>query len=436
MKNSTLMILFMLSVSSQLFAQTVRLRTDIDLVVSGKTSAGTNTIAINSVEPSGDATADTAPVTIYIPIENSIADTSLYYFNARSGSPTSLFNTAVPTDVVNIPLRVITPSSDMFLYVAVKDTTDSNKFKVIKRFSGTALAQNQTLDIAFPLAPSNICTLIANDCTFLANGSTSPTEKSFMLYFFLSSASGYNSSDEVDISQAPLNNGIYFNVFMSNRVYSDDALRITINSSRPGDRRIIINYSSTATLSSNYAKAVKIFKHTSDPGPSNMPIGDLGYSGVLLAEDFSYAQNGDLTVTGLTNSEEAILSVVFLDKFNFVTTLSQEIKATPLEIQELLKKNSCFLLTAGFGEDHYVIDYFRNFRDQVLANTYIGRSFIHVYYELAPKYALMIYTHEGMRATIRGLAYTLYFIFNFYYIFVSLFIGLFAYKVYRQRSKV
>lgn len=436
MKNITFLILLIFCISTQLFAENVRLRTDIDLVISGKTSTGANTILINSVAPSGDATAETAPAALYIPIENLNTDTHLYYFNASSGSPTSLFNTSVSTDVVNIPLRVITPGSDMFLYAAVKDKADSNKFKIIKQYSGGALAQNQTLDIAFPLSPFNICALLVTDCTYLAETSNSPTEKDFIVYFFLSAVSGYGPTDEVDVSKAPLNNGIYFNVFMSNRIYKDETLRITINSSKPGDKRIILDYTSTATLSSNYAKAVKVFKHNSDPSASNMPIGFNGYSGALLAQDFPYAQNGNLTVTGLSNSQEAILSVVFLDKFNFVTTVSQEVKQTPLEIQELLKKNSCFLLTAGFGEDHYVIDYFRNFRDQILASTYIGRSFIHFYYDVAPKYALIIYQHEGIRALIRGFAYTLYFIFNFYYIFVGLFVGIFAYSVIQKRSKV
>ena len=430
------MFLFMLSMSTQLFAESVRLRTDIDLVISGTTSLGANTIALNVAASSGDATADSAPVSLYIPIENTNTQTYLYYFNATAGFPTSLFNTAVPSDVASIPLRVVTTNVDMYLYAAVKDTTDLNKFKVIKQYSVSPLTQNQTVDVAFALAPLNICTILINECTYLAENSTSQTEKSFLVYFFLSSATNYGVNQVVNISEDPLNNGIYFNVYMSNRIYNDDDLRITINSAKPGDKRIIINYSSSATLSSDYAKAVKVYKHSTDPSASNMPIGFTGYSGSLLDQDFDYAQNSEITVTGLNNSEESILSIVFLDKFNFVTTLSQEIKATPLEIQELLKKNACFLLTAGFGEDHYIIDYFRNFRDHVLASSYLGRSFIHVYYELAPKYALMIYQHEGIRALVRGFAYTLYFIFNFYYIFVATFIGIFAYFFYGKRSKI
>lgn len=434
MKNTTLLILFMLCVSSQLFAQSVRLRTDIDLSVSGTTSGGNN-IVLNVEGPSGDATAEAAPATIYVPIENTVSQTHLYYVNASSGSPTTLFNTGVATDFINIPLRIITISADYYLYAAIKDTTDSNKYKIIKQYSVSPMNQGETFDVVFPFAPLNICAAIASECTNLVANSNSPTEKSFTVYFFLSTAASYGVNEEVDIATAPLNNGIYFQISMSNRVYSDADLRITINSGRAGDKRVILNYKSTGTLASAYAKSVKVFTHSSDPVVTNEPIGTVGYTGVLRTQDFPYAQSGEITVNELTNSSEATLSIVFLDKFNFVTTLSKEIKATPLEIQELLRKNSCFLLTAGFGEDHYIIDYFRQLRDNVLANSYLGRSFIHAYYELAPKYALMIYQHEGLRAFVRLVGYGLYFLFSFYYIFLGLLIGGSGYFIYSKTRK-
>jgi len=436
MKNITFLILLVLCASTQVLAQSVRLRTDIDLAVSGTTSSGANSISLNVVKPSGEATAETGPAIVYVPIENSVTDSHLYYFNAKAGVPTSLFNTGVTSDVVNVPLRIITLNSDLYLYAAVKDTTDSNKFKVIKQYSTSPMTQGQTYDVAFPLAPANICATLVSDCTYLAANSNSPTEKSFIVYFFLSSASSYGVNQEVTIASAPLNNGIYFNFYMSNRVYPDSSLRITINSVRAGDKRAILSYTGSGTLSTDYAKAVKVFKHSALPTATNSPIGDSGYTGALLAEDFVYLQNSEVTVSGLTNSEEAILSVVFLDKFNFVTTLSKEVSATPLEIQELLKKNACFLLTAGFGEDHYIIDYFRHFRDTILSKSYLGRAFISVYYETAPKYALMIYHNETIRAVIRGFAYALYFIMNFYIVVLLGFVGAGAFIVYRKRNKL
>jgi hypothetical protein len=112
----------------------------------------------------------------------------------------------------------------------------------------------------------------------------------------------------------------------------------------------------------------------------------------------------------LQNGVEATVSVASIDKFGFSTTLSNSLPGTPLEIEPLLKKTACFLLTAGFGEEHYVITYFRNIRDQVLAENWLGRKFIGFYYSTAPKYALIIYKCETLRLIIRGSAYCLYFI--------------------------
>ena len=194
----------MLCMSSQLFAQSVRLRTDVDLTVSGTTSSGVNNILINVEEPSGDATADTAPASLYIPIENTVSKTRLYYVNSKSGSPTTLFNTGVSTDVVNIPLRIVTTNSNYYLYAAVKDQFDS-KYKVIKQYSVTAMNQGQTFDVNFPVAPLDICTVSVIECTNLTANSNSSAEKNFMVYFFLSLESSYGVNEEVNISETPLN---------------------------------------------------------------------------------------------------------------------------------------------------------------------------------------------------------------------------------------
>ena len=143
-----------------------------------------------------------------------------------------------------------------------------------------------------------------------------------------------------------------------------------------------------------------------------------------------------MTVNNLTNSDTYNVSILFEDKYKFGTVLSNDMIGQPKEIEELLKKNACFLLTAGFGEDHFVINYFRNFRDTILSQSYLGRAFIHTYYELAPKYALMIYHNEAIRAVIRGAGYTLYFIFNFYYIILAVAVAVTGAFVFRKHSKL
>ncbi|MBC7427386.1 MAG: hypothetical protein H7336_02165 [Bacteriovorax sp.] len=424
----TLLLSSLLIWSFQIMAtQSVRLRTDTTLVVSG--TVAPSTIPMNVDAPSGDGTSETAPGKLYFPIENTTGaiNSHLYFINPVA----SVFNVTDASHLASIPLRINANAGATYLWAAVKDTTNSNLYKPIKSF-GVVSASAQS-DVLFNFAPADICTAIPSECSVLLPTSTSETEKIFTVYFFLSTQSTYGATDT--INPATLNTGIYFQMFMSNRVYSDADLRITINKIRVGDKRLVLEYSASATLSTSTAKSVKVFRHNGAPAAVNMPVASYLGSGSFLSTDYSYKQTSEIEVADLQNAISYTLSVAFVDKYNFATTLSAAVTETPLEIQELLKKNQCYLLTAGFGEDHYVITYFRHFRDTVLENSYLGRKFVHFYYSTAPKYAVIIYKHEFIRATIRGAAYVLYFVFNYIYIVAFVFIGVIGVIIYRNRSR-
>lgn len=432
-----ILLAFLLTWVAQINAtETVRVRTDVDFVITGTT---TSTLSIYSEKASGDGTAETAPFKFYVPMQNDgSANAGVANNRYHISTPTTVFNASTTTHVANIPLRISTPGGvDRYLYAAVKDTTDSNRFKPIKMYGTGPVGQGLTnSDITFAFSPADICNKLPSDqCRDLLVSSTSETDKSFIVYFFLSPDASYGPSDSID--PAALNNGIYFQVYMSNRVYSDSDLRISITETKNGDKRVILVYSASSTVSSSTAKSVRVYLHDGAPSAQNEPLAS--YSGSILTEEYPYQQNSEVTVSGLTNGTSPRLSLFFLDKYYFGTTLSADVVGSPKEIQELLKEQSCFLLTAGFGEEHYVIQYFRNFRDNVLAKNVLGRMFISTYYELAPKYALMIYEHEMIRSLIRGCAYTLYFLFNhlsmILIILIAGFIGTFLFKK-REKIKI
>lgn len=434
MRKYTFLALLLTWTTTLFSAETVRLRTDIDLTVTGLTSASLN---LTAEGPSGDATSVDAPAKLYLPIQNdgsanSGSASNLYYISAIS----SVFDVSNTAHVAYIPLRINTPGGvDRYLYVAVKDTTATpNVYRPIKMYGTGALAQGLTnSDITFSFSPADICSKLPTECTTLVSNSTSKTEKSFIVYFFLSSQSSYGAGDTIDVTS--LSNGIYFQVFVSNRVYNDSDLRITISNLRSGDKRVIFDYTASATITSATAKSVRVYLHDGAPGVQNSPLAS--YSGSVLSQEFPYVQNSELTVTNLTNGDSPRLSVFFLDKYNFATTLSGDVVGSPKEIEELLKKEGCFLLTAGFGEEHYVIEYFRHFRDDVLSKNVLGQMFISTYYELAPKYALSIYKNETIRFAIRGAAYILYFLFNYIYSILIISFSIFLlFYLFKNREKI
>jgi hypothetical protein len=410
-----ILLSFLMLSSVQLLAgvaTTVRLNPNNAFAVYGTTNT---TFQLGSSAASGDATSDSAPAKIYVPMDG--PSTPINYF--IEPSVTSLF-TATNSATINFPLYLNATSTDFYLYVAIKDPT--NVYKLAKQFSVTPFNGTTDSDQIFPVSPIDFCTQTA-DCTDFAT--VSGTEKTHLAYFFFSTSNGLALGSVIDPTVAT--GGIFFEVNMSNRIYQSASVIPSITTIRSGDRRVIIEYTSNASILQ--PRSVRILNYNGNPSgagkeqPIRTSFG-LGTAGSLLSTEYDYNANGEITVKDLENGSQYYLALTFVDQYKFATVVSDDQLGEPKQIEELLKKNSCFLLTAGFGEDHYVINYFRHFRDTILVNSFLGREFIHVYYALAPKYALMIYTHDGIRAMIRGMAYSLYFIFNYIFLIITFAIGL------------
>lgn len=421
----TLFILFLFSSFALRAADTVRITDATNLVVTGFTVA---TFNLNVDEPSGDATAEGSPARVYVPITNAFVDGGgnahdTYFSQYSAAGLNRLFNINLG-DKINFPLTT-DATGTKYLYAAAKLSSGSG-YKIVQKFSSSLTgAQN----VIFEVTPNAICAQYTADCaTILPTVVTNTSKVTFKLYLFLSSTSNIALGDTLD--PAANTGGVFFETVMSNRIYINTELKTFIDHPRVGDRRVILGYSSDNSML-DFQKVV-VFNHTAAPPVTNGPIG--AYTGGLLNRTFPTAQSGDLTVNELINNTVYTLSVGFQDKFGFVTTLSDDVSITPLEIQELLKKEACFLLTAGFGEEHYIIDYFRKFRDEVLAHSWLGQKFIKVYYRAAPHYAKIIYQHAPLRWGIRSLAYILYFFFNYH--LLILFIGASCYFLNIRKNKL
>lgn len=65
------------------------------------------------------------------------------------------------------------------------------------------------------------------------------------------------------------------------------------------------------------------------------------------------------------------------------------------------KKSSCFIATAVYGEATPELEAFRNFRDDTLLKTFMGRVFVSSYYSLSPRVANLIRKSELSRQLTR-----------------------------------
>jgi hypothetical protein len=383
-----------------------------DFTINGTTNT---TVTLNFDKPTEMPIEEAKAVKIYVPMQTVVLSerSDQFYLHNLSGT-TQIFDIGTKTKVINFPLRVWSGPSDHYLYALVydPDSSDTNKWIVAKSYAGNPISSLENAAITFPLSPADICARVA--CTGLGLTEASKTTKIYKVYFFVTTSTIVLGGSPGDITQSPYNNGIYFSVGLSNKFISPADFTGTVTNVRRGDKRLFLEYNTPGILD---PLNIRILDHNGSSPGANLPIGGGGYtSSTLRTDEMAYMEDGEVLVRNLTNGVTYNLSFVMTNKYLFATPVSNFIPGTPAEIEELLKKNSCFLLTAGFGEDHYIINYFRHFRDSVLLKNYFGKKFVGVYYEMAPKYALMIYENESIRAVIRGIAYILYFSFTHIYL--------------------
>jgi hypothetical protein len=131
---------------------------------------------------------------------------------------------------------------------------------------------------------------------------------------------------------------------------------------------------------------------------------------------------GLVVVSGLENEVGHFLTIGQVNKYQFTTWLSptNSTAAVPSEIEAFLQAKSCFLLSAAFKRDHYLIEYFRRFRDRVLKQHPLGVMFVNSYYQYAPQYTSFIWNSPALQLVIKIFAYLLYFLLNFKLLFMSI----------------
>ncbi|WP_372656317.1 CFI-box-CTERM domain-containing protein, partial [Halobacteriovorax sp.] len=201
--------------------------------------------------------------------------------------------------------------------------------------------------------------------------------------------------------------GIFVELNISGAVY-DSSVTTSLNSVEKGDERLKFYY--TISAIQNNFRDIAIF----DISSYNSSFGLAGVNEILsIDDDVTPEASGSFEAKNLTNNRTYNISFAVRDYYGFYTPLSSPLSATPLDIAEFLEKNQCYFISAGFMEQHYVLDYFRYIRDHYLLKVKLGQSFVDFYYKTAPLYVPYIMEHPLLQALIRAVAYTIYFIFNF-----------------------
>lgn len=76
-------------------------------------------------------------------------------------------------------------------------------------------------------------------------------------------------------------------------------------------------------------------------------------------------------------------------------------KMEELRQKKLRDKHCCFIATCALPSQHSDLNYLRDFRDEVLKPTKLGRLIVWIYYALSPPIALMVCASKRMKRLVR-----------------------------------
>ena len=390
--------------------------------------------AENINEAIDGSTSESTPLTVYIPIsspssgaQGKLSQTLNNYYDLGSEKVNGYGN--IPqmdssSDTQWPYLHIVASSDDVSSgrYVHVAAENDDGEYKIVEiTGSKTSTSGVTFLDYAgqnvdvYIYIQDYLCGNSEFKCNddlqnFSTAGEDFSTEQ--MLYIFSTDGNGsFSPQDDADPSTYP--DGMYVKVKMSNKVPTPHP---SFNRLRRGDTQLIAEFDggNVANIADDdFYKVVVAQLNTASTG-----ITQIGSSPSIVAQVTLHdpEKEGDVHITGLNNGDEYHIAIAFMNKFQLVSQLSSSLSETPLQIETFLKEKACYLLSAGFQTDHYVLDYFRRVRDNSLVKTKWGSKFIHWYYQNAPEYAPYVYRSKTLSWLVKVSAYSTYYLIRYGYL--------------------
>lgn len=416
--------------------------------------AGSSASTLNEllVEGSENATSTDMAPKVYIPFYSveSTGESNMEY-SLFANSSTSTFTNELPayeatstndTSIIRHEFTIQTEDKSLFLFAA--QVVDNKLYILNSKIQDNPIIKlpittgRQTTEVTLDFKIFDLCHSLSSPSSKLpcedlssnlGNFKSNTAIVNLNIYFFLVEEPANDTIPIVTsgsaVSEYP--NGIYFNYLLSNYVISNPPI---IDSVAMGDERLKVNFSSGSGIS--YLNDVIAIKYPDTSTATEQTYYQALLDGGVIGSDENGAQNsGSLIVKDLKNGESVKVGVAYVSKFKFASLISEGEEQTPQAIQTFLQEKECYLLSAGFQKDHFVLEYFRTIRDNFLIKNLWGRGFIKWYYKTAPFYAEIIYENKFLRFVVRALGYLTYFTIRFFPILLSLLLIIFTFRKFR-----
>jgi hypothetical protein len=320
--------------------------------------------------------------------------------------------------LVKQTLKVTTSEgNELYLWAGLKKSDTeviifSNYLRAVPKNDGIIIYSNVAINL------QQLCESIEAPCTPFDRQLDDSQKHSLelALYFFTSVEDDYTVGEVLQTSAIP--DGTFFKYLLTNGIDLQTDLAILDNVIK-GDARLKVTYSGKKI---NQMKDVIGIVYD-DPPPATITFGQfpqqsfadaINSGGVVGASDTGTDVPGQFFVKNLINDSEYWIGVAFVNKWGFTTPVSETKSNTPEKIETFLEARECYLVSAGFKKDHYVLDYFREFRDRFLLKSEWGKRFVQFYYSSAPKHAQVIWQNEFLSQIVRLFSYLVYFLMRYF----------------------
>lgn len=417
------MLIFSFLLVPTVYGETVRVDFDNeDFSVFGGNSA-TSTEAIYFERPSSSELGDDPenPLVIFMPIKTVDGNEDSILFADKTIVPTMRNGDAYFSFIV----EANNDSSDvMYLNAAIKNSSGNYESFPLDGLTSREIASATNIETKIYLKLDDLCDQNGNFeyCNEENYGNNDVTFRESMEVFLYLSDS-LESGTEVEDNDL----GLYVELKLSNKIPENI---YTIERVGRGDNSLIFNVSGGGEITEmgdDFLNMV-VFQYDGVNEEPSLAFGNspAEFFSSIINDDEEDTINqeevddGEIKVFNLTNGTSYNFSFSKINKYLFLSNLSVSKVGTPQDIQTFLDEQACYLLSAGFQTDHFVLDFFRSFRDRVLLSTDLGNKFVQFYYDTAPSYTHLILRSEKLSFIVRTMGYFLYFIFKFWWLLAIL----------------
>lgn len=426
MKNFLILLLFL---SYGAFAQSVRLETDTKVYA----GAGKDHLMILDVGTEGATTSSNAN-RVYIPMRDdqvqdgatTASNTNFTILSPSSTIPWFKQEESSNNSRVRQTLRISSLNgTDSYLFAGLLKS-GGDELIVIPDYStignvsrnGLLIGKDQgVVTTTYSVGIHQICSIVEAGCDPITYDSDNIQKHVIepVIYFFLATqAQRDNIQTNPVIKLSEVEDGTYFKYALSNTIDLGEDLAVLENLIK-GDARLKVEYSGQKiTQMNDIIGIVYDATPTGAEWPQQSYADAVAAGGVINSKGNEVVVPGDLFVKNLTNYQEYWVGVAFVNKWYFATLVSETKNEMPERIEAFLEAKQCYLISAGFKKDHYVLDFYRSIRDQILMKSSWGKRFVEFYYNTAPKYAQIIWHNEILSKFVRVFAYLGYFLMRYF----------------------